>query len=443
MRNYEPYREEEIESDLWFPADQCPLTGAHVSFGQAIPTEEWLKEMPPGFLVPEQTPRNIVKDLDAHKLHISENGKAIRSFNVRIAGYRLPTKRGREKLARGIAIDPKNPKDVRLEGGTCMPTQWCTEHCYAKIARFVTWAETNWDTMNAHQRRYMQNRILTKWYRKASKAELEREAARIVHYCRHRKPYFYPVPVNNLRWNGGGDFDSGSVKLVNTLTRLFERDQFESPQMRLDPLLGKLDSGPFRLWGFTRIAKWAKKLTPRRNLFIQISLDTSTPPFGPHGQHIDKLMEAAHKLGDSFVGFAFATEASIPFAQPLPGGYGLGERIDEIRYMLARRGLRLSTVFGYHCMGSHTEVGDPMECAATNPRVSGGCQTCRWCMTSNREKAAEGVRTPLDSYLQHGGQMTGFSVKRGGKVHTWPAMTPREAEASIREAVERDLVPWM
>jgi hypothetical protein len=400
--------------------------------------------LPPGYLAPADTPAGIAKDLAQYKLKISDNGKAIRSFNTRIDGYKVPTKQGRAKLARGQGLNPYNKKDVRIEGGTCMPTDWCMGHCYAKTARFVTWAETNWNTMNAHQRRYMQNRLLTKWYRNAPQAELEKEAKRIIHFCRNRKPYFYPVGINNLRWNGGGDFDSGAVKLANTITKLSERDTFTSKQMSIDPLLGELDSGPFRLWGFTRIAKWAKKLTPRRNLFIQISLDPSTPPFGPHGQHLGKLIDAAHKLGDSFVGFAYATEASMAFAQPIPAGFPLGERIDEVRYTLKREGLGIATVFGYHCMGRHTEVGDPMECAATNPRVSGNCQTCRWCMTSVAEKAARGLRTSLDAYLKNGGKMAGLVTERQGKVvHVWPTLTPQEAEASINTAVARGLVPWM
>jgi hypothetical protein len=316
-----------------------------------------------------------------------------------------------------------------------MPTDWCVEHCYAKIARFVTWAETNWNTMNASQRRYMQNRILSKWFRKASKADLEKEAKRVVRTIRRRKPDYYPTPINNLRWNGGGDFDSGMVKLVNTITRLFERDDFVSPQMRINPLLGELDSGPFRIWGFTRIAKWAKRLTPRRNLCLQISLDPTTPPFGKNGQHLDKLMEAAHKLDKSFVGFAYATEAKR------------AGRIHEIRDYMRPNNLWISTVFGYHCMKSHTHVGDPMECPATNPTVSATCQVCRWCMTSVEEKAARGLRTALDAYLQHGGTPKGLSVKirKGNKyeTRTWPTMTPAEAQASINEAVQRSLVPWL
>ena len=286
--------------------------------------------------------------LVARHIYLSKNAKTGISVNSRIADVIL-----------------KMDGTLWRVEGTCHPTQWCKKYCYARHGHFTTWDKSSLDELSRQQSMYMVNSVLFNHYSIASQMEVDLEADSIVGAALR-------AGYNNIRWNGGGDLSPGAVRIIDSITGRYPN---------------------FRIWGFTRRADLLKSLTPRHNLLMTVSLDPTTPPFGgTEGDHLSDLVVASVLHGGRM---AFATEIpNDPFVAQL------GDHIDQLSGGRAA----LHTVFGKHKGASHTVVGADKECPSTSKKFDGGCQTCRWCFMTHREKTSEGVETPLEAALHHQGE---------------------------------------
>jgi hypothetical protein len=328
--------------------------------------EQWRAELPAQF---RDAPVHIIEDILNKVFYISVNTKTGFSFNIRIAGYR--------------GMFEGEPQHRQIPG-TCVPTKWCMDHCYAKVAHFVTWDRQHWYDLSRQQARYLQNLIVSLMYATAPDEEVDEIADAIYEAVRskfyrasgERGTRFADAPIN-LRWNGGGDFNAGTIRIVNRITE-------RHPDMII--------------WGFTRRADTAgtesrEGIIARPNMVVNVSLDPTTPasdvPFRK-GFRLEELARAAMDMRGNLV---YATHI-----------------IDDPRVMALRETIAnehgdavgINTVFGYHCGSLHTNIGDPWECSATDPRVYGTCQECRWCMMNHEARAEEGVHTPNQAYFTHG-----------------------------------------
>jgi hypothetical protein len=264
----------------------------------------------------------------------------------------------------GISVNSRIlPCRVELDGvrfrleGTCQPTEWCKKKCYARHGHFVTWNRENHDDLSVQQRRFLLNSLVFNHYDNSSQEAVDQEADHIVGGA-------VSEGYDNVRWNGGGDLSPGAVKIINAITRRHPN---------------------FRVWGFTRRPEMALRLSPRPNLVFTVSLDPTTPPWGPEGAHRDELLMAAYHLGGRM---AYATEQA---GDP---------KIQEIRDWLqqeAKDSVRLDTVFGYHASQKHTLVGDRQECPSTSKVDTRGCQQCQWCFMPHSQRRSLGITTPLGS----------------------------------------------
>jgi hypothetical protein len=352
---------------------------------------DWRKTLPP---LLRHAPREVIEDIQNKVLYLSVNYKTGYSFNIRIQKYlgALATPRIKGKIAksdpsREIAPDLRSELREHPEiGGTCRPTTWCMKHCYAKVGRFVGWDEQHWYNLSKQQARYLQNLIVSNAYEHASQAEVNEQADEIYNQVRGKfftmrgkrsKRFPTDAPLN-LRWNGGGDFNKGTCRIVNALT---ERHS------------------DFLVWGFSRKMDTADLLVRRPNLRLQFSLDPSTPIEKVSGaaNTVEELCAAAYKMG-----------GHMSFATGEPRDKDL-ERFRQVINAEYGNSLRVNTIFGYHCGSKHTEIQDVVECSATNPRVYATCQKCRWCMMTDEERAATprpdgglGVWTPNQAFFAHG-----------------------------------------
>jgi len=360
---------------------------------QQIVDEQWAEEMSWREKLPaiiRHAPKEVISDIQNKVMYLSVNFKTGFSFNIRIQKYLgalATTFKGKQKKK-----DPsRSPMAAvaRLHpeiGGTCRPTAWCMKHCYAKVGRFVGWDEQHWYNLSRQQARYLQNLIVSEMYATASSAEISEQAD--LFYEQVREKFFTQkgerskrLPLDaplNIRWNGGGDFNKGTIRLVNRMTE------------RHPDLI---------VWGFSRKKDTAEKLVPRPNLRLQFSLDPSTPTSRDRGgpNSVEQLAKAASKMN-----------GHLSYATAEPQDKILAAFRNAISDEFGDR-VRVTTVFGYHCGSLHTEIGDPTECSATNPRVYATCQKCRWCMMTDEERAATprpdgqlGVWTPNQAFFAHG-----------------------------------------
>jgi hypothetical protein len=443
---------EEPTADLWFPPDQCvvpeeaaedlaevgylglgdfydpePWMPADPAYAQLI---EWARTMP--YPSPEReaeleqqllddmlaewreslpamfrdAPVHVVDDILNKVFYLSVNSKTGFSFNIRIAGYR--------GFFEGQKQHPTVP-------GTCSPTEWCMAHCYAKTGHFTTWDRQHWYDLSRQQARYLQNLIVSHLYERAPEEEVEEQADLIYEAIRSRfytqrgkrsKSFPEDAPIN-LRWNGGGDFNPGTIRIVNAITR-------RHPDMVV--------------WGFTRKSTTAglrqgQGLVPSPNLVMNVSLDPTTPhgrSGGKRGFKLQELAEAAARMNGNLVYATHIVE---------------DPRVVEIRDFLHEKygDLNVTTVFGYHCSALHTTIGDPWECSATNKRVYASCQECRWCMMSHAQRAAEGVSTPNQAYFSHGYEPDYEEIdKENEAIERWNKRHPDELRPLIEPMTEEE-----
>jgi hypothetical protein len=395
---------EEPGEDLWFEPNQCPTVEeieelqeeGYLGLGDFYDPVPWLTQEEAdgyGIVDPRGLPRDVAYELEYDPeedpaerreydwnleriisnapepiqedirdkiFYLSANTKTGISFNIRIQGYF-------GHITPGVAEERR----LRTIPGTCRPTQWCTGHCYAKLGHFVTWQEQDWRTLSRQQRRYLQNLIVSQLYTTAPQKEVDAQADAIVDYIRSKMHQFPAGAPPNIRWNGSGDFNPGTSRIINAITK-------RHPD--------------FILWGFSRKGTTGERLVRRPNLRILFSTDETTPPFGRAGDNLDTLAEASMKL---WGGFSYAT--AVPYDSRL----FVLERALQKQY---QGRVRVETVFGYHCGVKHTEIGSAQECAATNPRIFASCQKCRWCMMSRDDKQLEGVDTPAQAFYAHEGE---------------------------------------
>lgn len=322
-------------------------------------------------------PDQVLEDV-AHKiLFLSVNSKTGFSFNVRIAGYhgilgeRWWVEQEKGSVDRAIIEEARRMHPAIP--GTCAPTEWCYAHCYAKTGHYLTWDEEHWYDLSRQQARYLQNLIVTEMLETAPQSEVDQAAdsfyEAVLHEYNTNPGVFEDAPLN-IRWNGGGDFNLGAARIVTALNA------------RHPDLI---------VWGFSRKPTTADQLKPHPSLRMNFSLDPTTPPYGRSGFKLDDLVKAACKLRSNMV---YATDI---VQDP---------RVEELRpaiHQLCGGMTGIATVFGYHCGSKHTEIADRQECSATNPRVYGWCQKCRWCAMSHEERLAEDVTTPNQAFFLHGG----------------------------------------
>lgn len=376
----------------------------------------WRRRLP---AIIQHAPEEVVEDVQNKVMYLSVNYKTGYSFNIRIQPYRgiMGEAWGREEQAEAVERGEQFPppgyprsRVMRLhesEAGTCVPTKWCMSHCYAKVGRFVSWNEQHWYNLSRQQARYLQNLIVSHMYERSSDAELTKQAdvfyeqvyeAWYTRKGRKRAQWPEDSPMN-LRLNGCGDYNAGTIRLFN---RVAERH----PDLLL--------------WGFTRKRDTADLLVPRDNVRTLVSIDPSTPLRGEGpGYDLSDLMNAAYHLNGDL---AFAADAKEY------------DTIQTYRAEIERvfgPDLAVAVVFGYHCGSLHTTLEDVMECSATNPRMYGWCQVCRWCMMNRAEKLEEGVRTPNQAYWLHGGRPNMKDIDRDNdNIETWneehPDSRPRE-----------------
>lgn len=358
--------------------------------------QKWREGLPIEY---RHAPLNVIEDIESKIFYLSVNAKTGYSFNIRIANYQGLMNPEANPDEDDIAPFEESAYLHGLVRGTCAPSDWCMAHCYAKVGHFVSWNEQHWYGLSRQQARYLQNLIVSKAYETATQEELDMVCSDLYSKIRER---FYLVSGErgsrfpedaplNIRWNGGGDFNKGTIRVVNHLTEMF-------PDLVV--------------WGFTRRGDTAGDrsgrggLVKRPNLVMNVSVDPSSPwkgddQGGRKGFSVERLLGAARAL-----------DANLVYATHVP----LDPRIPRLRQWIEEQGGGLSninTVFGWHCGQVHTEIGDWWECSATNPRLFGGCQECRWCMMSHEERLGgtltpDGeptpVYTPNQAFFAHGGE---------------------------------------
>jgi hypothetical protein len=367
--------------------------------------EEWRKSLPIQFM---DAPVHVIDDILNKVFYLSVNTKTGYSFNIRIAGYR------------GVMEgDPQH----RQIPGTCVPTQWCMDHCYAKTAHFVTWDKQHWKDLSRQQARYLQNLIVSQMYAASPQEEIDAQADAIYEAVREkfytvrgaRKGAFPEDTPINLRWNGGGDFNLGTIRIVNAITE-------RHPDMIV--------------WGFTRRADTAGTdarpgIVPRPNAVVNVSLDPSTPAS-------DVSFKKGFRL-EELVGAARQMDSNLVYATHIIDDPRLNSLRDVIRQELGGD-VGIATVFGYHCGSLHTTIRDYWECSATDPRVYGGCQECRWCMMSREIRDAENVFSPNQAFFEHGGEPDIDRIEEeNDKIEAWNERHPEEFRPYIEPMTEEEV----
>lgn len=264
----------------------------------------------------------------------------------------------------GVSINSRiQPARVSYAGlcrtipGSCRPTKWCQTGCYARKGHFATWNRDKIKDLSVQQRKYLVNSVLFSHYASAPQEQVDQEADSLVGEALQRG-------YNNIRWNGGGDFSIGAVRLVNSITQRHPN---------------------FVIWGFSKRADMLQKLEPRPNLILTVSLDPTTPLQTGQGDSLSSLVSAAVRHGGRM---ALATD--IPSDPYLPV---LTEMISQISGGLAR----LNVVFGYHSGAMHTKIGSRVECPSTSGDSDAGCQKCRWCFTGDKVYQKLQITTPRQS----------------------------------------------
>lgn len=367
--------------------------------------EEWRQSLPAQF---RDAPVHVIDDILNKVFYISVNTKTGFSFNVRIAGYL------------GVVEGERQHRQI---SGTCVPTQWCMDHCYAKTAHFVTWDKQHWYDLSRQQARYLQNLIVSLMYAASPQEEVD-EIADMIYDAVRAKFYkssgarteAFPedAPIN-LRWNGGGDFNAGTIRIVNAITE-------RHPDMIV--------------WGFTRRADTAGTdnrpgIIARPNTMVNVSLDPTTPG-------ADVPYKKGFRL-EELVGAARTMRGALVYATHLPND----PRVEVLREVIrAELGgdVGISTVFGYHCGSLHTTIQDHWECSATNPRVYGGCQECRFCMMSYEAREEEGVYSPNQSFFEHGGLPDVDRIEEeNDKIEEWNQNHPDDFRSYIEPMTEEEV----